>query len=61
MGALAVGIFGFRTLMRWAARNEEVVYCEKLAPGEQVLVTHRTESHKAVARSERKRGRRRRP
>ncbi len=51
-GAVAVGVFGVRTLARWAKRNEEVVYREVLRPGEQVVVTHRTETRRALRRAE---------
>lgn len=51
-GAMAVGLFGFRTVLRWAKRNEDVVYREVLRPGEQVVVTHRTTTRRKLAKGE---------
>ena len=60
-GAIAAGLFGFRMLVKWAKRDEEVVYREVIKPGQAVTVTHLRESRRAVARAEKssaKRGRR---
>ena len=51
-GAIAAGLFGFRMLLKWAKRNEEVVYREVIKPGQSVTVTHRPESRRALAKAE---------
>ena len=51
-GAIAAGLFGFRMLVKWAKRNEEVVYREVIKPGQAITVTHRNESRRALARAE---------
>ena len=43
VGAAAGGI---RLLGRMAAREPDVVYCEKLEPGERMVVSHLTETHR---------------
>ena len=43
VGAVAGGI---RLLRRMAAREPEVVYCEKLEPGERLVISHLTETHR---------------
>ena len=43
-GALAASIFGFRMLLRWSKRTEEVVYRSVIEPGEGLTITHLTES-----------------
>ncbi len=60
-GALAVGLFGVRTLRRWSRRSEDVVYREKLEPGERLTITHRVDTKGSIERSERSRKSRRRP
>ena len=52
-GAMAVGIFGFRTLWRWARRNEEVVYRAELKPGETVTVAHTTDTEVSMRKARR--------
>ncbi len=42
-GAAAGGI---RLLGRMARRDPRVVYCEKLEPGERLVITHLTETHR---------------
>jgi hypothetical protein len=42
VGAAAGGI---RLLARMAARQPEVVYCEKLERGERLVISHLTETH----------------
>ncbi len=42
VGAVAGGI---RLLGRMAGREPEVVYCEKLEPGERLAISHLTETH----------------
>lgn len=39
-GALAAGVFGFRTLLRWSRRTEEIVYRGELEPGRSLVITH---------------------
>ncbi len=39
-GALAAGIFGFRTLRRWSRRTEQIVYRGELEPGGSLVITH---------------------
>jgi hypothetical protein len=51
-GAIAAGLFGFRLLVKWAKRNEDVVYREVIKPGQAITVTHRSESRRALARAE---------
>ncbi len=55
-GALAASIFGFRMLLRWSKRTEEVVYRGVVEPGEAITITHLTES--VGERSAKKPGRR---
>lgn len=45
---LVIGAFagGIRLLGRMAAREPEVVYCEKLEPGQRVVISHLTETHR---------------
>lgn len=43
VGAVAGGA---RLLGRMAAREPEVVYCEKLEPGQRLVITHLTETHR---------------
>jgi len=43
LGAVAGGV---RLLGRMAAREPEVVYCEKLEPGQRVVISHLTETHR---------------
>ncbi|MDP8936159.1 MAG: hypothetical protein M3O23_00120 [Actinomycetota bacterium] len=43
VGALAGGV---RLLGRMATREPEVVYCEKLEPGQRVVISHLTETHR---------------
>lgn len=52
-GALAAGMFGFRTLWRWSRRSEEVVYRGALEPGESVVVTHTTDTVVSLKRDRR--------
>jgi hypothetical protein len=42
LGAAAGGV---RLLGRMAAREPEVVYCEKLEPGQRLVISHLTETH----------------
>jgi hypothetical protein len=51
-GVVAVGLFGMRTLLRWAKRNEDVVYREVLRPGQEVVVSHRTTTRRKLAKGE---------
>lgn len=57
-GAIAAGLFGLRMLVKWAKRNEEVVYREVIKPGQSVTVTHRPESRRVLARAEKGQARR---
>ncbi len=43
VGAAAGGI---RLLGRMAGREPAVVYCEKLEPGERLVISHLTETHR---------------
>jgi hypothetical protein len=42
--AIAVGSFALRHVARLVRRQPEVVYCEQLAPGESILISHTTET-----------------
>lgn len=57
-GAVAAGLFGFRMLLKWAKRNEEVVYRGVIKPGQVITVTHRPESRRTLARAEKESTRR---
>lgn len=53
-GALAAGIFGFRTLWRWSRRSDDVAYRAVLKPGETVTIAHTTDTEVSVKRDQRK-------
>ncbi len=57
-GALAASIFGFRMLLKWSKRTEEVVYRGVVAPGEGLTITHLTESTSGRSSAAKKPGRR---
>ncbi len=42
-GAVAVAAFGVRTMQRMGNRRANVVYREVLQPGQEIVVTHRTD------------------
>jgi hypothetical protein len=42
---VAIATLGLRLLRRVAGPDREVVYCEELAPGESILITHGTDTH----------------
>lgn len=43
-GAMAVSVFGIRTMWRWSRRDGEVAYRTVLKPGESVVVEHTTDT-----------------
>lgn len=57
-GAIAASLFGFRMLLKWAKRRDEVVYRGVIKPGQAITVTHLTESRRALARAEKETARR---
>jgi hypothetical protein len=53
-GALAAGIFGFRMLLKWGRKSEDVTYRTVLKPGETLTIAHTPDtevSAKRVART----------
>ncbi|MBS1847425.1 MAG: hypothetical protein JST73_04025 [Actinobacteria bacterium] len=52
-GAMAVGVFGLRTLWRWSRRESDVVYRTKLKPGESLTVTHSEDTELSLKRDRR--------
>lgn len=43
-GAMAVGVFGVRTLWRWSRRSDDVVYRTVLEKGETVTIAHTSDT-----------------
>jgi hypothetical protein len=41
---VAIATLGLRLLRRIAGEDREVVYCEELAPGESILISHGTDT-----------------
>jgi len=53
-GALAAGIFGFRMLVKWGRKSEDVAYRAVLRPGETLTIAHSTDTEVSVKRSARR-------
>lgn len=53
-GALAAGIFGFRMLLKWGRKSEDVAYRAVLKPGETLTIAHSTDTEVSVKRNARR-------
>ncbi|HET8930540.1 MAG TPA: hypothetical protein VFN21_07785 [Acidimicrobiales bacterium] len=49
-GALAAGVFGFRMLVKWGRRSEDVAYRAVLKPGETVTIAHTADTEVSLKR-----------